>query len=131
MESWPREKCLAVLRDVRTLFDLGTLAGLSDRQLLERFAGRADATAQAAFAGLVARHGPMVLGVCRRALNDPNDVNDAFQATFLVLVRKADSVRVEGSLGRWLYGVSRRVSAPGAGGRGGPVGTRESAAWNR
>jgi RNA polymerase sigma factor (sigma-70 family) len=101
----------AVLRDVYTLFDLGTLAGLSDRQLLERFAGRADATAQAAFAGLVARHGPMVLGVCRRALNDPNDVNDAFQATFLVLVRKAETVRVEGSLGRWLYGVSRRVSA--------------------
>ncbi len=101
----------AVLRDVQTLFDLGTLAGLSDRQLLERFAGRADATAQAAFAGLVARHGPMVLGVCRRALNDPNDVNDAFQATFLVLVRKAETVRVEGSLGRWLYGVSRRVSA--------------------
>jgi RNA polymerase sigma factor (sigma-70 family) len=100
----------AVLRDVHTLFDLGTLAGLSDRQLLERFAGRADATAQAAFAGLVARHGPMVLGVCRRALNDPNDVNDAFQATFLVLVRKARTVRVEDSLGRWLYGVSRRVS---------------------
>ncbi|WP_406694239.1 sigma-70 family RNA polymerase sigma factor [Singulisphaera sp. Ch08] len=101
----------AVLRDVRTLFDLGTLGGLSDRQLLDRFAGRSDATAQAAFAGLVTRHGPMVLGVCRRALNDPNDVNDAFQATFLILVRKAESVRVEGSLGRWLYGVSRRVSA--------------------
>src|SRR4051794_3256985 len=101
----------AILRDVHTLFDLGTLAGLSDRQLLERFAGRADAAAEAAFAGLVARHGPMVLGVCRRALHDPNDVNDAFQATFLVLVRKARTVRVEGSLGRWLYGVSRRVSA--------------------
>lgn len=101
----------AVLRDVRTLFDLGTLSGLTDRQLLDRFAGRSDATAQAAFAGLVTRHGPMVLGVCRRALNDPNDVNDAFQATFLILVRKAESVRVEGSLGRWLYGVSRRVSA--------------------
>src|SRR4051794_22740061 len=101
----------AILRDVHTLFDLGTLAGLSDRQLLERFAGRADAAAEAAFAGLVARHGPMVLGVCRRALNDPNDVNDAFQATFLILVRQAETVRVEGSLGRWLYGVSRRVSA--------------------
>ena len=100
----------AVLRDVHTLFDLGALAGLSDRQLLDRFADRAGATAEAAFAGLVARHGPMVLGVCRRALNDPNDVNDAFQATFLVLVRKAGTVRVEGSLGRWLYGVSRRVS---------------------
>src|SRR4051812_41594555 len=100
----------AVFRDVHTLFKLGTMAGLSDGELLERFAGRGDEAAEAAFAVLVARHGPMVLGVCRRALNDPNDVNDAFQATFLVLVRKADSVRVEGSLGRWLYGVSRRVS---------------------
>jgi RNA polymerase sigma factor (sigma-70 family) len=52
----------------------------------------------------------MVLGVCRRALRDPNDAADAFQATFLVLVRKAGSVRIEGSLGRWLYGVSRRVA---------------------
>src|SRR3954453_3193244 len=100
----------AVLRDVHTLFDLGILAGLSDRQLLERFAGRADAASEAAFAGLVARHGPMVLGVCRRALNDPNDVEDAFQATFLILVRKAGAGGVEDSLGRWLYGVSRRVS---------------------
>jgi len=100
----------AVLRDVHTLFNLGTLAQPSDRQLLEQFAGRAGKTAEAPFGALVARHGPMVLGVCRRALNDPNDVNDAFQATFLILVRKAETVRVEGSLGRWLYGVSRRVS---------------------
>ncbi len=97
----------AALRDVHTLFNLGTLTGLSDRQLLERFAGRADETA---FAGLVARHGPMVLGVCRRVLKDPNDVDDAFQGTFLVLVRKAESVQVQESLGRWLYGVSRRVA---------------------
>ena len=59
----------------------------------------------------MARHGPMVLGVCRRALRNPDDVADAFQATFLILVRKADTVRVDDSLGRWLYGVSRRVSA--------------------
>jgi RNA polymerase sigma-70 factor (ECF subfamily) len=53
----------------------------------------------------------MVLGICRRALRNPDDVADAFQATFLILVRKAATVRVEDSLGRWLYGVSRRVSA--------------------
>ncbi|MHC5540589.1 RNA polymerase sigma factor, partial [Singulisphaera rosea] len=52
----------------------------------------------------------MVWGVCRRALTDPNDAADAFQATFLILVRKAPVVRVDDSLGRWLYGVSRRVS---------------------
>ena len=67
--------------------------------------------AETAFEALVARHGPMVLGVCRRALADPGDVEDAFQATFLVLVRRASSVRVDDSLGRWLYGVSRRVAA--------------------
>src|SRR5271155_1258580 len=106
-----------VLRDIRTLFGPGTATRLSDAQLLERFAARhaeasaaADA-AEAAFAALVARHGPMVLGVCRRALADPNDVEDAFQATFLVLVRRARSVRVGDSLGRWLYGVARRVAA--------------------
>jgi len=107
----------AVLRHVRVLFDAGAAGGATDGQLLERFrsrggGGRTDAdAAEAAFAVLVARHGPMVLGVCRRALRDPNDVADAFQSTFLVLVRKAGSVRVGDSLGRWLYGVSRRVAA--------------------
>jgi RNA polymerase sigma factor (sigma-70 family) len=102
---------------VRTLFGSGVVAGLSDAELLERFrAKRATAedaalAAEAAFAALVARHGPMVLGVCRRALADANDVEDAFQATFLVLVRRARSVRVGDSLGRWLYGVARRVAA--------------------
>src|SRR4051812_4349726 len=105
------------VREIRTLFDSGTAAGLDDAQLLERYAAsRAEASeathaAEAAFAALVARHGPMVLGVCRRALSDPDDVEDAFQATFLVLVRRAESVRVGDSLGRWLHGVARRVAA--------------------
>src|SRR6185437_15806231 len=105
-----------VLRDLGTLFGPGTASGLSDAQLLERFAARraeagaaADA-AEAAFAALLARHGPMVLGVCRRALADRGEAEDAFQATFLVLVRRAGSVRAGDSLGRWLYGVARRVA---------------------
>ena len=102
----------AVLRHVRALFGAGAAGGMSDGQLLERFRRRGgDPDAEAAFAVLVARHGPMVFGVCRRALRDPNDAADAFQATFLILVRKAGSVRVDDSLGRWLYGVSRRVAA--------------------
>jgi RNA polymerase sigma-70 factor (ECF subfamily) len=100
----------AVVRDVQTLFGAGTLGGLTDGQLLERFVTRRDAGAEAAFTALVQRHGPMVWGVCRRILNDPHAAADAFQATFLVLVRKAVTVRVEDSLGRWLYGVSRRVA---------------------
>ena len=100
----------AVARDVETLFRFGAAGGLTDGQLLERFATRRDAGADAAFAALVQRHGPMVWGVCRRALDDPHAAADAFQATFLVLVRKAGSIRVDDSLGRWLYGVSRRVA---------------------
>ncbi len=97
-------------RPVSALFNSGTAVGLSDAQLLERLAGDSRAESDAAFAALIARHGPMVLGVCRRTLVDPHDVEDAFQATFLVLVRKAGSVRADDSLGPWLYGVSRKVA---------------------
>jgi RNA polymerase sigma factor (sigma-70 family) len=99
------------LGPVSTLFSVGSATGLSDGELLERFLGDSRAASEAAFAVLVARHGPMVMGVCRRVLADPDDVDDAFQATFLVLVRKAGSVRVSDSLGRWLYGVSRKVAS--------------------
>jgi RNA polymerase sigma factor (sigma-70 family) len=96
------------LRQVARVFHDGTLAGLSDRQILERFVDRRDDTA---FEGLIVRHGPMVLNVCRQLLRDPHDVEDAFQTVFLVLVRKARGVRVEGSLGPWLYAVANRVAA--------------------
>ena len=98
----------AALRQVAGLFHEGTLTGLSDRQILERFVDGRDETA---FETLLGRHGPMVFNVCRQLLRDPHDVEDAFQAVFLVLVRKASGIRVEGSLGPWLYKVAHRVAA--------------------
>jgi RNA polymerase sigma factor (sigma-70 family) len=96
------------LRQIHCLFNEGTVAGLSDAQLLERFASRRDGVA---FEAMVHRHGPMVLAVCRGILKDPNDAQDAFQATFLVLVRKAGSLwAVKGSLGSWLYRVAHRIA---------------------
>ncbi len=95
---------------IQTLFRVGALGPLSDRQLLERFNTRNDEVAESAFAALVERHGPMVMAVCYRILHDPEDAADAFQATFLILVQKAGAVTVTDSLGRWLYGVSRRVA---------------------
>lgn len=97
----------AILGHVQQLFGAGTLVGMAEGQLLERFSSRRD---EVALEVLVARHGPMVLGVCRRILSDPHDVEDAFQATFLVLVRKAGSLRRRDLLGNWLHGVAHRVA---------------------
>ncbi len=99
------------LRQVQMLFQVGTLGSLSDRQLLEQFQSRAADAAEAAFAGLVERHGPMVIRTCRSVLQDEHAVEDAFQATFLVLVRRARSLWVRDSLGPWLFQVAVRVSA--------------------
>jgi RNA polymerase sigma factor (sigma-70 family) len=81
--------------------------GLTDGQLLECFVRRRD---EAAFEALVRRHGPMVLGVCRRVLRSHEDAEDAFQATFLVLVRKASAIGQRHLLGNWLYGVAYRTA---------------------
>jgi RNA polymerase sigma factor (sigma-70 family) len=97
--------------DLSTLFGVGAVGQLSDAELLTRFtAGQGDAVSKAAFEVIVARHGPMVLGVCRRVLGDAHAAADAFQATFLILTRNATSVHIEDSLGRWLYGVCIRVA---------------------
>src|SRR5262245_44312836 len=81
--------------------------GVSDGSLLERYRSRRD---ESAFAALLERHGPMVLGVCRRLLKNGPDADDAFQATFLVLLRKAGSIARRESVGSWLYGVAYRIA---------------------
>jgi RNA polymerase sigma factor (sigma-70 family) len=82
-------------------------AGLTDRQLLGCFIDHRD---EAAVATLVRRHGPMVWGVCRRVLGDHHDAEDAFQATFVVLVRRAASIRPREMVGNWLYGVAHQTA---------------------
>ena len=96
-----------VLQHVRRAVLVQNGAGLSDEQLLEVYHSRGDA---AALAALVRRHGPMVWGVCRRVLANYHDAEDAFQATFLVLVRKAASIAKPELLANWLYGVAHQTA---------------------
>ncbi len=95
------------LRGIEQIFNHGSLTGLSEGQLLRRFA----AGDEGAFEALIARNGPMVLGVCRRSLHDRCDVEDAFQATFLVLLRQAGALRDGERVGPWLHGVAYRVAS--------------------
>ncbi len=99
------------LQHLNTLFSVGMIGGLTDAQLLERFTSQQDETAELAFRVLVERHGPMVLRVCRAVLRDAHDAHDAFQATFLVLLRRAGSLWVRDSLGPWLHQVAYRTAA--------------------
>jgi RNA polymerase sigma factor (sigma-70 family) len=96
-----------ILHSLRRLAEGRGLAGQTDGQLLDGFISRRD---ESAFEELLRRHGPMVLGVCRRVLGHVHDAEDAFQATFMVLVRKARSVVPRDLVGHWLYGVAYRVA---------------------
>src|SRR5438270_13249344 len=95
-----------VLRHLRRVAG-SAAAGWTDTALLERFVAGGD---EAAFELLVRRHGPMVLGLCRRLLGHAQDAEDAFQAVFLVLARKGASVRKREAVADWLYGVARRTA---------------------
>src|SRR5260370_31782920 len=92
---------------MRKLSGTAARAEDSDGRLLQRLLGHRDETA---FAALLYRHGPMVLGVCRRVLGDGADAEDAFQATFLVLAHKAGAIQRRNSVGSWLHGVAARLA---------------------
>src|SRR5271154_7065602 len=97
----------AAIRQIRCLFADGVVAGLSDAQLLDPLLAQRVA---GAFEALVCRHGPMVLSVCRAILRDPHDAEDAFQATFLVLVKNGAAIRGRDALAGWLHRVAHRVA---------------------
>jgi RNA polymerase sigma factor (sigma-70 family) len=100
-----------VFRQVNRIFQLGAVGSVSDAQLLDWFITQKDDCAEAAFEELMIRYGPMVFGVCRSALQDSHDAEDAFQAVFLVLANRARFIRNKESIGGWLFGVAHRVAA--------------------
>ncbi|WP_422930840.1 RNA polymerase sigma factor [Singulisphaera sp. PoT] len=100
-----------VMDSIRKVFGGTNLSQYSDTELLARYLNGDEDTAETAFEVLVARHGPMVLRICRKILGDGHDAEDATQATFLVLARHASSIRKSRSLASWLFGVASRVSA--------------------
>jgi RNA polymerase sigma factor (sigma-70 family) len=95
------------VRHLSEIFGKGSAAGMGDGELLARYA---DSNEEMAFEALVQRHGPMVLATCRAVLRNEHDIEDAFQATFLVLARKAGTIRVGDALGGWLHRVAYRAS---------------------
>jgi RNA polymerase sigma factor (sigma-70 family) len=101
----------SALRQLNTLFKVGAMRELTDGQLLERFSTGPGEVAELAFEALVKRHGAMVLRVCRAQLVDPHDTQDAFQATFLILIKKARGLWVRDSLGPWLHQVAFRTAS--------------------
>jgi RNA polymerase sigma factor (sigma-70 family) len=107
MVSVPTERALAASRTDGPRCDVD---GLPDEELLDRFLGPDRTAAEDAFRALVRRHGPMVRGVCRRVLDQPHDAEDATQAAFLRLARKAGRIRDRRALGRWLCAVAYRIA---------------------
>ena len=107
-----RKPCGLSIRHLHTLYSVGAVGGRTDGELLEMFqARRGEEAAEAAFAAIVERHGPMVHRVCRQVLGNPHDSDDAFQATFLILIHKASLLNLGDSLGPWLHGVALRVAS--------------------
>jgi RNA polymerase sigma factor (sigma-70 family) len=98
------------LRDIDALFRLGVVSGMSDGQLLDRFAAHSGSDSELAFEAIVRRHGPMVMAVCRRVLGDDHAAEDAFQATFMVLALKSSAIRRQDSSGPWLHAVAMRIA---------------------
>src|SRR5262245_62805169 len=96
-----------ILHSIRQILEDQGARQLSDHHLLQQFR---DQRHEAAFGTLLRRHGPMVLDVCRSVLGNEADAEDAFQATFLILARKAASIRKTGSVGSWLHGVAYRTA---------------------
>src|SRR5947209_11593451 len=104
MDSVPMR---AVVTKLCRLAGLAGPATRGDRQLLDSYLNQSDETA---FEALVRRYGAMVLGICRRILRHEHDAEDAFQATFVVLMRKGASITQREHLGSWLYGVAFRIA---------------------
>src|SRR5438093_7643143 len=98
-------QCGRLVRQLRSVLARQDMAGLTDADLWQRYLRERN---EAAFETLVRRHGPMVMGVCRRILRNEQDAEDAFQATFLVLVRRAAVRRSPITMANWLHGVAPR-----------------------
>ncbi len=110
VSSMATTRMKAGMGDIQRLFQVGSVVGLSDAGLLDRYLCGSREIAEVAFAALVDRHGPMVLRVCNDVLNDSHDAQDAAQVTFLVFARQAGAIRRRSALASWLFGVARRVA---------------------
>jgi RNA polymerase sigma factor (sigma-70 family) len=105
-----QDQAETIPKSLRVLLETGSMAGMTDSELIERFTASRDSGAEAAFGALVSRHGPMVLGTCRLLTGDPHTAEDAFQAVFMVLARRARSVRRPELVGPWLHGVATKIA---------------------